>query len=444
MSDPPADGEPARTGSSIWRNPNFRRFFVGQFVTNVGDSLYGVAIMWLVYQLTGSPFLTGVANGMLLLPWLLQIAAGPIVDRLRLGRLLVGTQVAQGVIVLAVPIAVALDALSVGLLLAIIPALAVVTTLAAPIRTALVPRILREEQLSDGNAALSTVTLGLDMLFDAAGGLLIAALGATTLFVADSVTFGVAAMLFLAMTIPPADPGDGPSDSDDDGDPGLWATLTTSYLADLREGVAVLRGSLFVELVALSAVFSLGVGVTLALLPVYADQLGGPAQYGFLLGALGTGRLVGSILGSRLDGLPYGRLVAGAYIVAAGCWVAALAVPSPALTVVLFGLAWIPPGFNGVLTSTLNQRVFPPELLGRISSAKGTASTATLPLGSLLGGILGTQVSAGLALAIGAGGLAVTGGYVLVRRPLRRLPPVGEASAADLRVDLTAHEREDR
>ncbi len=68
----------------LWQNRDFLRFFFGQFVTNAGDSLYSVAILWAVFELSGSTFLTGVANSLLLLPFLLQIVAGPLVDRLPL------------------------------------------------------------------------------------------------------------------------------------------------------------------------------------------------------------------------------------------------------------------------------------------------------------------------------------------------------------------------
>jgi MFS family permease len=90
---------------SLWRNRDFRRFFAGQFVTNAGDSLYTVAVLWLVFELSGSTVLTGIANALLLLPWLLQILAGPVVDRLPLTPVLVGSQVLQGFVVLVLPLA---------------------------------------------------------------------------------------------------------------------------------------------------------------------------------------------------------------------------------------------------------------------------------------------------------------------------------------------------
>ena len=92
-----------------------------------------------------------------------------------------------------------------------------------------------------------------------------------------------------------------------------------------------------------------------------------------------------------------------------GVWLASVAAGSRVAAVALFGLARVPAVANGVLVSTLNRRLFPPELLGRVSSLKGTASTATLPVGSLLGGVAATLFGARTAMALGAAGFAVAG-----------------------------------
>lgn len=421
---------------SIWRNRSFRRFFLGQFVTNAGDSLYSVAILWLVFKLSGSTFLTGIASALLLLPFLLQIIAGPFVDRLPLRGLLVGVQLAQGIVVLTVPLAAALGHLSVGLLFAIIPILSLLTVLVAPVPTALLPRLLSEDQLSSGNAALATVSLGLDMLFDAAGGVFIAIFGATALFVLDAGTFAVAGALFAGMVIPPTKSGGGEEQTGTDRPfhERARARIET-YLDELQSGVHVLRGSLFVELVALGALGNLGVGIALAVLPAYGDLLGGPAVYGFLLGAIGIGRLVGSVSAPYLERVAYGHLMSVFYLAGGGAWLAALIVGGVPTTVGLFALAWVAGGTDGVLTSTLNQRVFPVDLLGRISATKGTAQGATLPLGSLVGGVLGGLIGVVPTLMLAGSSFLVIGAYLLGRRPLRTLPAVATATPRDLRLE---------
>ncbi len=83
---PDTTGEEA---SSLRSNWDFLRLLIGRFVTNAGDSLYTIAGTWLVYDLTGSSFYTGLAGALLLLPPGLQFMAGPLVDRWSLTRILV-------------------------------------------------------------------------------------------------------------------------------------------------------------------------------------------------------------------------------------------------------------------------------------------------------------------------------------------------------------------
>lgn len=422
---------------SLWRNQNFRRFFAGQFVTNAGDSLYTVAVLWLIFQLSGSTVLTGIANAILLLPWLLQIIAGPVVDRLPLKPLLVGSQVLQGVVVLVLPLAAVTGRLSVEVLFAVIPVLMLATLGMSPMQATLVPRIVDDGQLSSANSALATVTLGLDMLFDALGGVFIALFGVTALFLLDAATFAVAGVLFAGIVIPAATSSAPTSEPNEvETDTNADDSVLANYLDDLREGIDVLRGTVFVELMLTTAVANFATGVTLAILPAFGDGLGGPAVYGLLLGALGTGRLIGSLLGPYFERVAYGHLTIVGFSLAGGAWLAAAYAPTTALTVGLFGLAWIPAGINGVLTSTLNQTIFPVDLLGRVSSVKGTASGATLPVGSLAGGVIAEVLGVTATMGLAAVGFGFTGTYVLLRPRLRRLPTVATATPEDFDVTV--------
>ena len=335
MSDRGGPAQIADEGyPSLRKNRTFLRYFFGQFVSNAGDSLYTVAILWLVFDLSGSTFLIGIASSLLLLPFLLQIVAGPIVDRFSIKPLLVGTQVVQGVVVLTLPLAAYTETLTVELVLAVIPLLSLLTTVIAPIRATLVPRIVADEQLSRSNSVLATVTLGLDMIFDALGGLFIAVFGTMALFLLDSLPFAVLGVLFLGMAIPTVEGEHKQSEK----------PVLIDYVADLRAGIDVLRGTVFVDMMFTSAMPNFTVGVTLAILPAFGDSLGGAAVYGLLLGALGTGRLMGSASASYLEGVAYGWLKTVTFLLSALLWLGSVYSSSLVLTVGLFGLAWVSVG----------------------------------------------------------------------------------------------------
>jgi hypothetical protein len=76
--------------------------------------------MWLVYSLSGSTALTGVAGFLARAPGALGFLFGPPVDRAPLGRLLVGSELLQGALVLVVPVTAVFDALTVPVVLAVV------------------------------------------------------------------------------------------------------------------------------------------------------------------------------------------------------------------------------------------------------------------------------------------------------------------------------------
>jgi len=76
---------------ALFKNSNFTKLFFGRVVTNIGDSMYAVAAMWLVYELSSSAFYTGLAGFLTRIPQTFQFLAGPLIDRWSLRRTLVVT-----------------------------------------------------------------------------------------------------------------------------------------------------------------------------------------------------------------------------------------------------------------------------------------------------------------------------------------------------------------
>ncbi|MDQ0175499.1 hypothetical protein ACFOS2_14905 [Bacillus chungangensis] len=89
----------------IFLNKNFSFMFFGRVISNIGDSLYTVAAMWLVYDLGGSTFYTGLAGFLTILPRFIQFISGPLIDRLPIRPLLIITQSIQSILLLFIPIA---------------------------------------------------------------------------------------------------------------------------------------------------------------------------------------------------------------------------------------------------------------------------------------------------------------------------------------------------
>lgn len=408
---------------SLYSNAAFMRLFLGRFVTNAGDSMYSIAAMWLVYDLTGSPFYTGLAGFLVRVPSSLQFLVGPLVDRWSLRWLLVSTQFIQGICVLAIPIAAATGHLSVWLVILLMPVLTFLNQFVYPAQVATLPRIIEEDQLVRANSLFSFAYQGVNMVFNAASGVLIAIIGAVALYLVDAVTFGIAFLLFLGLTIP--DETTARSEDDEDGD-------DRRYLVKLREGFSYIYGSAILAMLLGAVLANFAYGLIIAVLPAFAASLGGPEVYGLLTAAMAAGTLAGAVIASVVEDYPYGWITIVGYLVSAASWFAALVVPWLPATIAFFFVAFVPIGTNNVILASMLQSAVDNALLGRVSAVISSISTVMLPIGSLLGGLIASAFGIMTALSGMVAALAFLSIYFLVRPRLRTLPPVAEADEVAL------------
>jgi MFS family permease len=420
---------------SVLRNPAFRRLFLGRVVTNAGDSLYYVAATWLVYDLTGSSLFTGLATFLVLGPAAFQFLFGPLVDRWPLRRVLVGTQVSQMLLVLVVPLAWALDLLSVWLLLAVMPLLSLLNQPVYPAESAALPRLVARDELVAANSAFSVAYQGVDAAFNALGGLLVALVGAVTLFLVDSVTFAVAALLFLGLRIPAAGTTDGRDETvtDETGSSvvatdgsGAGGADGESYLDALRAGFALVRGTVVSRAMAATVVANASIGGVLAALPAYGDALGGEVAYGLAMAAIGGGLLVGALVAGAFDDRPLGRMLIAGSAFSAATWALAIALGWLPVTVTLLAVAFVPVGVTNVLFVSMMQALVPETSLGRVMALVGSVSAGATPVGGLLGGALASVTTPALVMFGGSVGFAFIAAFVLAVPELRRLPRVAD------------------
>lgn len=397
----------------IFKNVNFLRLFIGRLVTNAGDSLYYVAAMWLVYDLGGSSFYTGLAGFLILIPNLLQFLIGPLVDRWPLKRTLLVPEISQGILVLLVPIGAYMGWLSVTSILIIMPSISLLNQFVYPAQQVTLPQLINKDQLVKGNSALSFAYQGADLIFNALAGVLVALVGALTLFYIDSITFAIAAILFATIKIP--------KKIDDTQNPDAVFAVK-SYFSDLKEGINFIKGSIIAKLFLASIVANFSIGATMAVLPEYSDWRGGAETYGLLLAAISGGVLIGSLLPSFLERVPIGKLTIIAFFIGTIFWVVSVFLPWNMLSIILFGIAWIAVGITNVINAAALQRIVPQKLLARIFSVAASVGTSAMPIGSLLGGYIASITNSIVVMGIAAFGFLFISLYTFIMPILRKLP----------------------
>jgi MFS family permease len=392
---------------SIPPEPSFRRLLAGRATSFLGDGLCTVAVMWLTFELTGSTAYTGLAGFLLRAPNALKVLAGPLVDRSRLGRVLVGAELLGAVLSLAVPLAALTGRLSVWIVLGVLPFMALTELFAAPAQTAALPRLLDRESLVRVNSAYSVVTGAVDAGAQALGGALVAAAGAVALYAVDAATYAVAAVLFLGLSIPAAsESGEERANESGDEDDGLDLA---SYRRELREGIAVLTGSVLGLMLLASLLANFLTSAAFAVLPAYAATLSGAASYGLLLGATTAGAITGSLLAPLVEDRPLGVTNAVGLLLAGVLWVAGVELGGVAVTAALFAASRVPVGVYNVGVQATMQTGVPDDRLGRVTAAVSSLGNVVGPLGLLLGGVAGEALGASAVLLGGGVGIAATG-----------------------------------
>ena len=394
---------------AVLANPGFRRLLAARSVSTFGDGLYSVAAMWLVYDLTGSTAYTGLAGMLTRAPGVFKFLVGPLVDRARLGRVLTYSEVAQGLVVLAVPVAAALGRLDVAVVLAVMPLLALSNLFAGPAQTAALPRLVDDDRLVRANSVASVVSKTVDTTSHAVAGALVALAGGVAVYVVDAVTFAVAALAFASLSVPTR--------------PTEGELAVGGYLDDLREGVALLAGSVAGRMLVASLFANFLTGVALAVLPAFAASLGGASTYGLLLAGMTAGTVVGSVAASAVDGLPMGRVTIVGLTASAAFWTGAVVLPGVLVSVALFAASRVPHGVHNVSAMATVQTGVPDDLLGRVSATIGSASSLVLPTGMLLGGLAGERLGSKTVMLLGGAGTVLAAAYWLALPSLRRFGP---------------------
>ncbi|MGQ8852485.1 MFS transporter [Bacillus sp. SRB_8] len=405
----------------ILKNRNFLLMFLGRIFTNIGDSLYYVAAMWLVYKLSGNPFYSGLAGFLTLLPSTLQFLTGPFVDRWSIKNTLVITQILQCILILIIPITHYFDLLTVQLLLIIMPIVAFIEQFAYPAQSKALPLLLHKTQLLKGNSLFSFAYQGIDLICTTLSGILVALLSAITLYVIDSFTFAITALLFFSLKMPQQAETN-------------TSLSTKQYFSDLKEGFSIVFRSLMGVFLIGSVVANFSIGMTMAILPSFADSLGGVKSYGFFLAAISAGSLIGALFSSWVGKRNVGRVSIIGFATGAIFWFLSTIVPFQWLSIILFGLAWIPIGATNILFATISQIVIPNQYIGRINTVIGSMGKIAMPFGSLIGGYTANVFSSQLIFALASIGILFISLVWLLHPKLRALPKADEITADTFEV----------
>jgi len=395
------------------RYRNYRLFFIGQGISLVGSWIQIIAVSWLVYRLTNSPFLLGAVGFASQIPtFLLAPFAGVLADRLNRRRILIITQTLFMIQALILAILALTGNIAVWHILVLGVFVGLVNGFDIPARQAFVVDIIENRNdLVNAIALNSSMFNAARLLGPAVAGILIAATGEGACFLINSISFLAVIFALLAMRIKTKKP----------------TQQNSHILQGLKEGFIYAFGFAPIRyiLLLLSLVSLMGMSYAI-LMPIVAKEIlgGGARTLGLLMGATGLGALAGTVfLASRksIQGLEkiitWGTLIFGAGVVAFSF--------SRVLRMSLLLLLGV--GFGMMIqmgaSNTVLQSLTEDDKRGRVMSFFAMAFMGMAPFGSLLAGSLTSWIGAGNTLLISGvccifGSLFFSRKLLLIRREI--------------------------
>jgi MFS family permease len=351
--------------SLLRRNPNFRRLWLAQLISELGDWFYSLAVYDLLLKQTHRSGAVGWAIIIQTLPWFFMTPlAGYIADRFPRRTLMILADIFQGFVVLGLLIPSV--ASSVHMIYLLLGLEVVFASIFEPARSALLPNVVSEEEILPANA-LSSATWSFALTVGAAlGGAVTALLGRDIAFAANSASFFVSAILITRISLREGhfEPAQ------------VISQGVAGAAASVREGLEYVRtnGKVLALLLAKTGVGILG--GSLLLLVIFGERIfplagRGALAVGLLYAARGVGAGVGPLLGDRLSkGLEsrMWKIIGISFFLIAAAYMAFSRAPN-----LWLGIFWIFLGSVGgsniwVMSTSLLQLNTPDQVRGRVFS----------------------------------------------------------------------------
>lgn len=415
----------------LWRHPDFLKLWSAETISVFGSQFTGLALpLVAVLVLDASAFAVSALVVIEFLPFILfAIPAGVWVDRLRRKPILVIGDLVRAGLLATIPIAYALDALTLGQLYAVGFFVGICTVFFDVAYQSYLPSLVERAQLVDGNSKLEISRSTSQLAGPGAAGGIVSAFGGPVAILLDAISFVVSAVFLFAIGKQEEPPER------------VEGAVRPSMLADAREGLSFVIRNPYLRAISIctgSSNFFWSMGG--ALLVVYAvrELEMSAALLGIAFSLGNVGPLAAAFTTNRISNrLGVGPTILTMSFVFSG---AMLLIPlaSKDTALPLLAASGVIGGFGAVAYNitqlSFRQAICPERLQGRMNSVIRFLVWGTMPIGALLGGALGTWLGLRPALWVAAIGAFFTFLPILLS-PVPKLRETPEPMEEEPRTD---------
>lgn len=409
--------------SSLVLHRDFRRFRAGDSVSQVGTAVTLIALpLVAIKTLHATPFEAGLLVMFEYLAFLVVgLPAGAWVDRMRQRRVMIACDICRAALFGSVPVAACLNVLTLTQLYVVAFGASVCTAFADVASQAYLPGLVDDARLVEANVKLEATRNIAQAGGPGVGGLMIAALTAPVAIAVDAVSFVLSALSLSRIRRPEPRPS---------------ARADANLRSEIAEGLRFVFGHRLLRAMTITSAISnmcatIGASMLLVLL---AGQLHlSPFLCGLVFTAEAVGGLLGALSVQRIVAtLGQGPALWGSMIASSVLWALALPLYQAdwrfAIAIGLQALGWVVFMTFKITTVSFRQRLCPKPMLGRMTATIRFVVWGSMPVGALIGGVLGQSIGVRQAMWAGVLGELVAVLPILLSplRTMRELPRASE------------------
>lgn len=357
---------------------DFWKFWAGQSISNLGNSVTFIAVPLLIYKLTGSALDLGLASASQFVPYVLfGLVIGAWVDRVDRKRLMILADIGRAVVIGAIPLLALFDQLNVWWIYALGFVNATISIGFDSAQFAAIPSLVPTDDLVTANGRIQASFSVATVVGPLLAGAMIAVMPVETIFAIDAASFLVSALLLSVIARKFNTSNE--------------IKTPTSLRTDVAEGLRyVWNHPVLRNISIMMALVNFFSSTVYAQLVLFAkEQLdANDSRVGLLFAADAAGVVLISLLAGRLRRRwSFGTIALGSLMIQGVLNVIFAYVTNYWAAMFIWALF----GGFGVLfninSGSLRQAIVPNHLLGRVMSVAGVLALSAIPVGTLLGGI---------------------------------------------------------
>ena len=377
------------------------KLWMGGTVSRFGSQITFLALPFTaVIVLDATPIQMGILAAAGAVPSLVfGLGAGVWIDQRKKRPIMIATDYGRAILILAVPVGAVSNILRIEYLYAIALAMGLLNMLFNIANRSMLPSLVARNELVEANSKLTVGNSASEVAGPGIGGILVQLLTAPFALLVDALSFVASALAVQSIRAPEPEPEDSSSGRD--------------VVREALQGLALIwRSRVLLPIAGVIGAFAIFNAMFEVVWLLYVNKTLGlePFTFGIMFSMGGVGLLLGALAADRFIGrVGVGRAIVIGVVIVGLSDLATPVVGGPATTIIVVLTAAsflfsVGATISGVALVSLRQAVTPIPLQGRMNGAMNTLEVGLVPIGALIGGVLGQTIGMRAILFLAAAG----------------------------------------